>query len=92
MNNSFINEYTCVVCDCQGFGGRKARRAEQADGLPPGGHLPVLLFGVLLLPRLRQLASIAQAAGADVDIAHDAIEFEAAAMHIQHEAAARALL
>ena len=50
-----------------------------------------MIFITLLLC-LRQLASIAQAARADVYIAHDAIYFEAAAMLIQHEAAARAFL
>src|SRR5579859_6793965 len=64
----------------------------QMASRPVGGHLPVLLFALLLLPRLWQLASGAQAARADVDITHDATNLEAAAMHIQHEAAARALL
>jgi hypothetical protein len=42
--------------------------------------------------RLRQLAHGSQAAGADIDRAHNAVDFNAAALDIQHEAAARALL
>ena len=45
-----------------------------------------------LLLCFRQLAHGAQAAGANVDIAGDAIDFKAATMHIQHEAAAGAFL
>jgi hypothetical protein len=41
---------------------------------------------------LRQLAHGSQAAGADIDRAHNAVDFNAAALDIQHEAAARALL
>jgi hypothetical protein len=42
--------------------------------------------------RLRQLAHGSQAACADIDRAHNAVDFNAAALDIQHEAAARAML
>ena len=49
-------------------------------------------YSILLLLRLWQLAHGAQAASANLYIAGDAIDFKAAMMHIQHEAAAGALL